>query len=247
MQIREYLLLLIFIFQIINCSKKEISYRCGVDDTPINPIPIKNVIPMKNDDRKLNDDDEFKDFNIYLDLINIKRDIEIFHLEEYESLFIDSLNKAVETLESLLKVKKLEHAFKFYDEDLININIPYWNKTVIGNDSIGNTKELGIDLFIFGRFDDNMEALTLANAGAKYIDPDTKQPIVGVVNINTKVNYAKINSKEYFQSIIIHEFTHILGFSNNYFDNYFHIIFSKTDEFGLIRYYINSPKVIQVA
>ena len=104
MQIREYLLLLIFIFQIINCSKKEIFYRCGVDDTPINPIPIKNVIPMENDDRKLNDDNEFKDFNIYLDLINIKRDIQIYHLEEYESLFIDSLNKAVETLESLLKV-----------------------------------------------------------------------------------------------------------------------------------------------
>ena len=66
MQIREYLLLLIFIFQIINCSKKEIFYRCGVDDTPINPIPIKNVIPMKNDDRKLNDDDEFNLFHFLI-------------------------------------------------------------------------------------------------------------------------------------------------------------------------------------
>ena len=112
---------------------------------------------------------------------------------------------------------------------------------MIGDSAIGNTKELGIDLFIFGRFDDKMDELTLATAGARYMDKDTNQPIVGVVNINTRVNYAKIKSKEYFQSIIIHEFTHILGFTNDYFE-YFHFIFNKTDEFNVVRYYINSPK-----
>ena len=43
-----------------------------------------------------------------------------------------------------------------------------------------------------------MEALTLANAGAKYIDPDTKQPIVEVVNINTKVNLCQNKFKRIF-------------------------------------------------
>ena len=65
-----------------------------------------------------------------------------------------------------------------------------------------------------------MDVTTLANAGARYTFPDTKQPLIGVVNINTKVDYSKIKSKEYFQSIIIHEFTHILGFLDSVFNNF---------------------------
>ena len=237
---------IIFIFKVINCQENHVFYRCGVDDQNIKPIPIKSIIPIQDDDRRLDDEDEFKDFNIYLDLINIKKDIEKYNLKEYENLFIDSLTKAVETLESLLKIKKLKKAYIFEDQDIKNILIEDWNKTLIGDNAIGNTKELGIDLFIFGRFDDEMEELTLANAGVRYMDIDTNQPIVGVVNINTKVNYAKIKSKEYFQSIIIHEFTHILGFSNNYFKD-FNFLFNKTDEFNVVRYYINSPKVLEVA
>ena len=246
MKTLEIIFLIIVIFKTINCQENQVFYRCGVDDQQIRPIPIENVLPFQDDDRRLDNEDEFKDFNIYLDLINIKNDIVKFNLQEYESLFIESLNKAVETLENLLKVKKLKYAYKFTDQQIENILIPDWNKTLIGDNAIGNTKELGIDLFIFGRFDDEMDELTLATAGARYMDRDTNQPIVGVVNINTRVNYAKIKSKEYFQSIIIHEFTHILGFTNNYFED-FHFIFNKTDEFNVVRYYINSPKVLEVA
>ena len=117
---------------------------------------------------------------------------------------------------------------------------------MIGTNAIGHTKQLGIDLFIFGRFDDNMDALTLASAGPRYMDPDSSQPIVGVVNINTKVDYSKMNSKEYFQSIILHEFTHILGFLDDFFIRS-NIIYNKTDENEVVRYYINSPKVLTIA
>ena len=240
------LFLLILIFKIINCQENQIYYRCGADDQKFNPISIKGVTPTKDDERRLDNDNEFKDFNIYLDLINIKKDIVKFNLQAYETLFIDSLNKAVETLESLLKIKKLEYGYTFSDEDIETILIPDWNKTMIGTNAIGNNKELGIDLFIFGRFDDQMDKMTLANAGVRYMDGETKQPIVGVVNINTKVDYSKIKSKEYFQSIILHEFTHILGFSNSYFKD-FNFLFCKTDEFNVVRYYIKSPKVLEVA
>ena len=36
---------------------------------------------------------EFKDFKIYLDLINIKNDIVKLNLQTYEDLFISSLKK----------------------------------------------------------------------------------------------------------------------------------------------------------
>ena len=243
MKASKMLLLLIFVFQLINCEEKQVFYRCGVNDEHIKPISIN---PVKYDDRRLDNEEEFKDFNIYLDLINIKNDIKIFKLEAYESLFIDSLNKAVETLKSLLKVKKLNYGFGFTDKQIEDIKIPNWNKTMIGTNAIGNTQELGIDLFIFGRFDDAMNLSTLASAGPRYSDSETKKPIVGVVNINTKVDYSKINSKEYFQSIILHEFTHILGFLDDFFIEK-NIIFNKTDEYDIVRYYINSPKVLAVA
>ena len=246
MKALKIIFLIVLIFKVTNCEEKQVFYRCGVDDQKIKPIPIENVVHIKDDDRRLDDTDEFKNFNIYLDLINIKKDIEKFHLQQYESLFIDSLNKAVETLESLLKVKKLKRGFIFKDEDIESIKIPYWNKSMIGTNAIGNSKTLGIDLFIFGRFDDQMDELTLASAGPRYMDPSTLQPIVGVVNINTRVNYTKLKSKEYFQSIIIHEFTHILGFLESYFND-LHFIYNKTDEFGVVRYYIKSPKVLEVA
>jgi hypothetical protein len=92
-----------------------------------------------------------------------------------------------------------------------------------------------------------MNPLTLASAGPRYLAPGTGQPLVGIVNINTNVNYSKINSKEYLQSIIIHEFTHILGFLNSHFKNYFHNIYNITDDYGLQRYFINSTKVLEVA
>ena len=239
-------LLLFSLFQILNSQDNQIFYRCGVDDDNFEPLPATNFVPIEEDKRKLNDD-EFKDFHIYLDLINIKNDIKKFHLEEYEELFVDSLNKAVETLQSLLKVRKHKYGYSFTDEQIKNIKITDWNKTIIGDKAIGNSKTLDIDLFIFGRFDNQMDSLTLASAGPRYLVSGTGQPLVGVVSINPKVSFSKMNSKEYFQSIIIHEFTHILGFLNDHFKNYFKNIYNITDDYGLQRYFINSTKVLEVA
>ena len=246
MKFFEMILLALTIFQAINCEEKRYFYRCGVDGINVKPIPAMNFVTVKKDKRSLGEK-KFKDFKIYLDLINIKNDIVKFHLEEYESLFISALKKAVETLEALLKVEDTGRGFKFTDSDIERIEIPDWNKTMIGTNAIGNSQELGIDLFILGRFDNEMDPHTLATAGPSYSDGSSHRPIVGVVNINSNVNYSLIHSKEYFQSIIIHEFTHILGFLQGYFTNYYHNIFNRTDEYGLVRYYINSSKVLEVA
>ena len=77
------LFLLILIFKTINCQENQIYHRCGVDDQKIKPIPIENAIPIQNEDRRLDNEDEFKDFNIYLDLINIKNDIVKYNLQEH--------------------------------------------------------------------------------------------------------------------------------------------------------------------
>ena len=61
------------------------------------------------------------------------------------------------------------------------------------------------------------------------------------------MDYSKKNSLNYFEGIIIHEFTHILGFDKKYFINVFHNILFKTDKYGIQRAYINSTKVVKVA
>ena len=245
MKAELFLLFLFSFLQMLNTEEnKKFFFKCGVDDYPITPKPALNSTPIFKDKRKL-DDDGFKDFHIYLDLLNIQIGIKRYHLEEYEELFINSLKKVVKTLQTLLRVKPHKYAFIFYDEHLTNMGIEDWNRSMIGNKSLGSTYDLGVDLYIFGKFDENMDAL--ATAGPVYMNTENMQPLVGIVNINAKVNYSKINSEDYFQSIIIHEFTHILGFLHSYFKDVYHNIFSRVDDYGIMRTYINSSKVIEVA
>ena len=229
-----------------------IFYKCGINENEMIPKVIENQIKIDNNSslfkRRL-DSDGFKAFNICLDLFNIEYEIEKYNLTEYHDLFIDSLKKAVHTLQSILRVKPLLHKYKLTNENLTYIKIEKWDTTKFGTEAYNkniNILDLGIDLIIFCRFDTLNEG-TLASANVAYMQSDNGQPYVGIVVINKNVNYSRINSKEYFQSIILHEFTHILGFSSYYFINFFKNIFNKTDKFGINRSFINSTNVLKVA
>ena len=253
----------LFLFVFITLFSRIISngyegYKCGVNKMKIIPKPIKASpdIHYNNTEyrRRLSkyDKEGFKQFNIYLDLYNFEEEIIQYNLSQYRDMFKSGMEKAVNTLTSLLKIKDITKNYRFTDEQILNIGINNWNKTVIGNYSYknGNTfLTLDIDLVIFVRFGNKSEMgeNTLASAGAYYIDNDDGHPLVGLATINREVNYTKIKSKEYFESIIIHEFTHILGFSNYYFSKYFNNILSKEDKYGILRNYINSTKVVNTA
>ena len=87
---------------------------------------------------------------------------------------------------------------------------------------------------------------TLASAGARYLDSKNR-PFIGMVNINKNVDYSLDKSREYLESIILHEFTHILGFANNFFENHFHNVYWELDTYGVNRTNINSSKVLEIA
>ena len=144
----KFLLWFVYIIILVNAKENKAFYRCGVDDDKVVPLPATNFIRISKDKRRLTND-LFKDFHIYLDLINIKNDIIKYNLEKYETLFINSLNKAVKTLESLLRVRDLGSGFLFSDENITDILIEDWNKTMVGNNATKNIYELGIDLIIF--------------------------------------------------------------------------------------------------
>ena len=237
---------------IVNINCEEIVYRCGVGKEYIEEIPISLEEEIEENDplykrRAESETEEFIDFHIYLDVINLKNHIQKFGLQKYEDLYIDSMKNAVKTLESLLKVKGPRKGFQFSDEQIRYAHVDDWNKTMFGTNATGNMYTYGIDLIIFARLRDDMNEGTLATAGSIYSDSKTGRPVFGIVNISTTVNYSKLNSNHAFQTTILHEFTHVLGFSGYHFRNQFHNVFERTDEDGVVRQYINSSKVLEVA
>ena len=240
-----FLFVLFSLESLFICQENDIIYRCGADNLKFKPI-IDEGIPLNNSQllkRKL-DSDGFKEFKIYFDPTNLRKDIIIYNVTQYEKVFLDSIQKVIETLEKLLKIKPLKKDYLVTLKSLNNINIECWDTEKFGNESF-SIQSTGYDLIIFGTLQDLGES-TLAQASLYHYEGKAR-PYTGFVDINCKFNYSLEKSQEYFQSIMLHEFTHILGFSKSSFNNYFHNIFYKNDSYGLTRAYINSSKVLEVA
>ena len=255
----KIILYLLFFFSSIIISEQSIQnefiFKCGADNeedpTLVNdPKPINEESPEYRNVYENLDENGFKELKIWLDLENFNDEVDQYHIDnDVKQLFIYGLEKAKTTLEALLKVKPVKN-YCFTDDQITDKSIAKWDVYKIGNNVCGEDKGMlffGIDLFVFVRFGDNtqMGENTLASASVKYADFETNQPLLGVILINKDIDYSKLDSKEYFAGIMIHELTHILGFSNFYFSNDF--ILRKTDIFGIERAYINSPKVLSVA
>jgi len=222
------------------------------------PKPIKATSDIHYNNleyrRRLNelDKDGFKKLNIYLDLNNFNDEIKKYKLDKYKEVFERGMEKAVSTLTSLLKIKKYSKNYKFIDEQILLIGIKNWNKTIIGTDAFNRNRTFltyNIDLIIFVRFGEEGElgAGEFASVIPHYIDSNDGHPLIGVAILNKDANFTKIKSKEYFESIIIHQITHFLGFSEYYFRNFFKNVFSKEDKYGILRFYINSTRVVNIA
>ena len=251
----------LFYFSLLNFiysqQNSESIFKCGFDSIKSEPKYAEYISPISQKFINLktalntdNKDEEFKDFNIYLDLYNFNDEIKKYKLEDKKEFFITGMNKAIKTLETLLKVKRTKN-YKFTDENLIANLIYSWNDSLIGNKTrdkgIGMI-DLGIDLYIFVRFGDSEEIgkNNLASASAKFVDKDTDQPLLGVVNINREVDYSKENSLRFFEGIFLHELIHVLGFSYNKFKKHYRC-FQEIDRYGILRTYVNSTKVVEVA
>ena len=245
-----------FIFIIINCQKiKQPLFKCehnNYEDS--NPLPYRKIKQDETYKRRIEGESNFEDFNIYLDFANLEKDMAKYGLSTKKSFFESSMKKAVNTLVALLKVKPLDvgndnTGYNLKDEDFEEIGISYWNKDKFGNQAISNQKTFqsqNIHLAIFGSFADLPES-TLAQANAKVHQPSNGQPLVGLVKINKNIDYSKKNSDIYFQTILVHEFTHILGFSKHFFETYYHNFVSETDQNGIERFYLNSARLLEVA
>jgi hypothetical protein len=116
------------------------------------------------------------------------------------------MNKAIETIQELLKVKAYKSGCKFEDDDFLSNNITDWDKSKYGTEASKKnitTFTLDIDLIIFGKLADTEELGngTLASAYTLFLRIPNGHPIIGVVNINRDLDYTKKNIQSYFQSM----------------------------------------------
>ena len=247
--------ILLFIFILFGCCNFcvciEYLHKCGVYEDDIKPKAVKGK-PFNNSSitkRKLvTDSNGFKDLNIYFDPTNIKKEVITYNLTDYLDMFLNSIQKAIDTLQKLVKIKPLKYIHEMNALEMVPTEVGEWDKEMFGNGTKDITfNDLDYDLVIFGRFyDPGPGSTTLASAGAYRLEYDDGRPFIGRLNINYKTDYSKGKSQEYLESILLHEFTHILGFSNWYFTNYFNNVFWKLDIYGINRTYINSSKVLEV-
>ena len=241
------LLLIVFtnyLLNVMNCKEKSVIYRCGVNGKVKKPLIMKNVILLdKNSElyrRRLQNSDSsgYKNFNIYLDLINLENDIKTYNFTKYHDIIVNSMKTEVQSVETLLKVKQTNEYYTFTDESIKQeINIELWNKSIIGNESKYNMKELDIDLIVFAKIDDLGDQSIIASANPTLLSRSYR-PLMGIMNINNRNNYSKKNSQEYLKSTFLHELTHILGFNEFYFQEAFHFAYSELDKYGVNLYII---------
>ena len=247
------ILITLILFLEINSQK----YRCGTNRLKIKPKALTPQFQIKEDDpsykRRLADIDKdgFKSFNIYVDKYNIEYELEGTELEDYKEIILNALDRAAGTLQNLLRIKPLEDSMQFSDEDLQGeyIYISEWDRELFGDQAYENGINInsqGIDLVIFTTLDDEMGEETIAAATPIYTQEPNNQPDLGIVYLNSKIDFTKKNIQKYLESTLIHEMTHILGFKGDFLET-LGFISTETDDHGIERQYVTSPKVIEVA
>jgi len=241
--------------QIILTEEQNKLYKCGVGQYKIesptfgNEIPINYSSPLYRRRLQDLDNDGFKKFNIYLDFENLKKEMKAYNLQNYQDIIINCMEKAANTLMSLLRVKPLPRDYWLSDSDLISKKINHWEKEKFGNEAHEKNitlLSLGIDLVIFSRIKSFESSTTLASAGPIYSDYISDQPYCGRININPEIDFSIKGIGEYLTSVLVHEMTHILGFLSYYFE-IFNFNFSQMDKYGIQRYYLKSPNLLKVA
>ena len=166
--IYSFLILFIVIVNINQTTshREKKYYKCGVDALITKDIigidskPIDRKNPLNRRRLREIDEDGFKNFSIYVDTTNLEKQIELYNFQSYKDFFINSIKKAVETLNKLLKVKAFEIDFNLSDDILYYyFELDYWDEEKFGTEAYDkgiNIFNLDIDLLILAKFD-NME------------------------------------------------------------------------------------------
>ena len=192
----------------------------------LNDVNINNVINANKENstvfkqkRKLEDSWPIRIKVVSSQLI---ADTESESLEEQNPFFLESLNRAVQIIEKLIKVKKIENRVNLSNFNVSELKQKYkFDLNIIGNDIFNDCEQY--DLYILIRRLKGGEGKKNQIALPKIIKQDNnKRPIVGCFYYDITYQKEEDSKTKYelYTSIFLHEFIHILGFMDNLFEFY---------------------------
>ena len=139
------------------CEEKKYLHGCGIYEIDNKPSDIQGIPVIEDGQsfRRLVDPKGFKDFVIHFYKENIEYEIKENNLTKNYDLIMNAIDKAINTLEKLLKVKPFKDNYALVDQIFNSCDIKYWEKDKYGSEAYYNhSKTLlhtGYDLIIFGK------------------------------------------------------------------------------------------------
>ena len=241
-----FILFIIFISKIKNNSKVRQRHFCSVDR-----INTKIKYPPFSQQRILTDA-EFKPIRIYIDKTYLDYQKNLYpELNELYTVSLNGMQKVVETLQNLIKLKTLSYKINF----ITNEDLQEWEFEDKINPKLKlNGEGIEADLVILPKFSSKNKIINYTNIEGYpvYFDKNTNRPIIGIININREITLNVENINYYLQSIFLHEFTHILGFLIKLFKFYpggenNTIKYEKEPRTNMQKGFIITPKVLSFA
>ena len=232
-----------------NSSNDKISNKLtDINETIINNQKINNKeISDKKTRRKLYEE-RWENLKIMIDLTNFyNRTNELGLGDDKKAIFIRAINKAKNNLESFIKIKNDDVSLDIDYDKLEEFELNQWDPLYFPLEEKSYTKtNFDYNFVIFFRFAELSDPENMASSKIVFIKdiPPYVVPLMGVITI--KQNFPDDKIKEnYLEALMLHEFTHLLGF---YFDDDFP--FSGIIEMQGSKYYVTedtAPTVIDYA
>ena len=170
----------------------------------------------KSSKRQLLDDEYFRKLKIYLDLFNFHETFPTDTINtNYKEVFINSMNKAKDVLESFIKIYYNSEYYEFEINKLEDYGLEKWNTDYYGvpveekNDARLRFMAEGFTNVIFFKFDSLGEENM---ASSKILITDFYEtPYFGIITLNKNFPLSKLQPN-YLEALMLHQFTHLLGF-----------------------------------
>ena len=192
-----------------NNDFKIISSNDNIDTSNNSIKPHKDENNNKN--RDLASTDGFSEIRIFIDKTYINTQ-KAENANNFDKV-INAIDKCVNTIKKLIKVKPMDK-IKFSDSDLLSLEIGSNN---IDQNLCNTCPGINADLVVIPKFIDNDSII--AKGKPLILHPNTKRPIGAILLIN-KVLPRTENNQYYLESIFLHQFTHILGFTYEMFEKF---------------------------
>ena len=251
--------LFLFYLLFLQIKSEDIFSEKKFENAKINYNEIKKSKIDKKISRKLDSDsDNFIPLKIYFDLENFNHSFPFKNDDEIDVnkyvIFINAMNKAKITLESLIEIDIIIQDIMVSDEKLRSFGLEKWDTDYFGGEgeyadppikSLISLNITNVFFFSFKPFEDAHVAYS------KIVNADEfGTPSMGVINLNKDFPVTRI-TPEYLEVLMLHEFTHLLGFHQKVLINedpklYFTGIIEeeKDNDNNIIKYCVKASNII---